>query len=58
MAAFSIIMAKISIKPTDLKALNYALWELCIKVNDSNVNIKYARNNCVSLSIEIGKNQK
>jgi len=48
MTAFSIIVAKIWINLTDLKTLNYVLWELCIKVNDTNKNIKYARNICVS----------
>jgi len=50
-------MAKFWKKPTDLKELNYALWEFSIKGNDTNKNIKFAKNICVSRCVETRKNQ-
>ena len=50
------IVVKIWINLTDLKALNYALGELIIKGNDTNKNIKYAKNICGFRCIEIRKN--
>jgi len=40
---FSITTTKIWINPTYFKALNYALRELRIKVNDTNKNINYKK---------------
>ena len=53
--AFSIIKAKIWIKPADLKELNYALLDFSIKGNDAHKNIKYAENICVSRCVQIRK---
>jgi len=50
---FSIIKAKIWIKPADLKELNYALLDFSIKGNDAHKNIKYAENICVSRCVRI-----
>jgi hypothetical protein len=47
----------IGINLNSIKALNYALWELWIKGNDTNKNIRYAKNICVPRFTEIGKNQ-
>ena len=57
MTAFSITTAKVWIKPSDLKVLNYALRLLWIKVNDNNNNVKYEKKIYASGCTEIQKNQ-
>ena len=49
MTAYSIITANISINRTDLKSLNYALWDLRFKVNTFNKKIKYEKKNSTLL---------